>query len=311
MPGKKLFYAEKEFRADLVIDHSHQRLLVVDYEAADERYLCRFLWKTARENNVGKILFPVRPYDLYFLNTGQFVLEGYVDGFFCGVPGCFLAGFPEAARATNRTFKKEQRSLMEILSNLERKEGSLPPDIKIEEAKGGDPSLEAILKGVLGNLFLFPEKKKIIFTARQKGKVIAAAAAALSNRYKRAEITAFLSASTGQTCLGVALFSALLNRCRQLGFKYFYGLAPASSLQENHLFHQAGFLFRGTLVNNSLREDRLENTNLWVFSPTRESPGGNHPAHPASSPLRKKAPGQNQQDETAVNRLLFRRCRQI
>ncbi|MGQ9824866.1 MAG: hypothetical protein ACUVSK_07695, partial [Desulfotomaculales bacterium] len=79
MPGKKIIFAEKYFRTELVIDQSHQRLLVVDYEAAEGKYLCRFLWKTARENNTGKILFPVRPYDLYFLNTDQFVPEGYVD----------------------------------------------------------------------------------------------------------------------------------------------------------------------------------------------------------------------------------------
>ncbi|MGQ9825152.1 MAG: hypothetical protein ACUVSK_09165, partial [Desulfotomaculales bacterium] len=168
------------------------------------------------------------------------------------------------------------------LSNPGGIESSLPPDMEVEEVKGGDHFFKAILKGVFGKLFLFPEKKKIIFTARKKGKVVAAAAATLSNRYKRAEITACLFASSGQTCLGAALFSALLNRCRKLGFKYFYGLTPASSPQENHLFHLAGFLFRGTLVNNFLREGRLENTNLWVLNPIRENPGGNHPASLAS-----------------------------
>jgi hypothetical protein len=67
-----------------------------------------------------------------------------------------------------------------------------------------------------------------------------------------------------------------------LGFKYFYGLASASSPQENHLFHLAGFLFRGTLVNNFLRAGRLENTNLWVLNPIRENPGKNHPVSFAS-----------------------------
>ncbi len=260
-------YQEKGFSVQVRLEKSNQLLWVTDYEIAVKDNFYSFLWELARKHGAGKIVFPLRPYDLYLLKNERFVMEGYVDGFFAGVPGCFLAGYPKPGRALSSSLAKEQRLLSRILTSPRKETPSLPAGIKIRPATENDaPFLSLMLQENPGGITSSIKKGDIYLAAWRGDQLAGVASAACDLKYGRAEIVHCLTLPEHQNNgLTSALLRSLQEKCRSLGIKCLYYLARASSYQANFTFHSLGYLFRGTLINNRYTKGQFENINIWVY----------------------------------------------
>lgn len=265
--GDLFVHQEKGFTVHVRLDRGNELLWVVDYEVSASKNFYNYLWELARHLNVGKIIFPVRPYDLYLLKNEWFVMEGYLDGFFAGVPGCFLAGFRNPGRALSSSLAEEQRALTRILISRRTRQTFLPPGIKITQATENDAAtLNLILKTNPARIVSALRKGDVYLVARQAEKITGVVAAERDLKYKRAEITRYAILPEYQNShLSNVLFRALGEKCRSLGIHCLYSLVKASAYELNLALHNSGFLFRGTLVNNCSVAERFENLHIWVL----------------------------------------------
>lgn len=265
--GSRTIHREKGFTVYFRLDKSNELLWVEDYEVAATEKFYTFLWNLARQHELGKIAFPIRPYDLYLLKNERFIVEGYLDGFFAGVPGCFLAGYLQPGRVLSSSLAEEQRILNRILTSPRTSPKALPADIKIGPATENDAAFVSVITGsnpaqVISSL----KKGDICLVARQKGTVTGAVVAERDFKYQRAEITrCSVLPEHRNSSLVKILLKTLAEKCRSLGIKCIYSLARASSDDLNLTLHNSGFLFRGTLINHCSAAGRFENLHIWML----------------------------------------------
>jgi len=265
--GNPMIYQEKGFTVHFRLDKSNELLRVEDYEVAAAENFYAFLWDLAHQQKLGKIIFPVRPYDLYLLKNERFVMEGYLDGFFAGVPGCLLAGYLQPGRVLSSTLAEEQRILNGILTSPRTSSKTLSADIKIGPVTEKEA---AVLNEITGNdlaqVTSSLKKGDLCLVARQGETVAGAIVAERNGKYQRAEITrcSVLPAYRQSNLMNI-LLNALAEKCRSLGIKCVYSLTRASSYDFNLTLHNSGFLFRGTLINHCSVGGRFENLHLWML----------------------------------------------
>lgn len=259
-------YKDKGFTVQVSPDVGNKLLWVIDYEVSAKDHFYRFLWKYAHKHNLGKIIFPVRPYDLYLLKDERFVMEGYIDGFFAGAPGCILAGYPQPRRVLSASLAEEQRALSKILTLKRKKTSPLPAGIQIRQATENEASaLGLMLKINQTRITSALKKGYLCLVAWQEKKVIGAATAEHNFKYARSEIThCTIIPEYRDNVLLSAILESLQEKCHFLGIKCVYSLVKSSSYRMSLALHRAGYLFRGTLINNCYTAGQFENINIWV-----------------------------------------------
>lgn len=264
----RFVYREDGFTAHVLLDRNNELLWVDDYEVAAKNDFYSFLWKLARQNNLGKIIFAVRPYDLYLLKNEGFIWEGYVDGFFAGVPACFLAGYLQPGRSLSSSLAEEQRTLSKILTLRGESQNIPPAGTKIRQATKNDTgTCHLFLKSEPSGIVSTRRKGNLSLIAWQKEKPAGVVTAACDLKYKRAEIihcAALPGFEEGDILR--SLLASLVQKCQALGIKCIYALARASSSPINLALHNSGYLFRGTLINNCSVTGQFENAHIWVTS---------------------------------------------
>jgi len=265
--SRRMIHREKGFTVHFRLDKANELLWVEDYEIAAKESFYAFLWNLAREQQLGKIIFPVRPYDLYFLKNDQFIAEGYLDGYFAGVPGYIMAGYRQPARVLSASLAEEQRILNGILTSPRACSQTLPAGIRIETATENKTAVSSRDPGNDPARIVSSVKKgDLCLVARQGEKIAGAVTAERNLKYRRVKITGFsVLPAYRQSNLINILFRTLAEKCRSLGIKCIYSLTQASSGQLNRTLHNAGFLFRGTLINHWAAGGRFENLHLWLL----------------------------------------------
>lgn len=104
----------------------------------------------------------------------------------------------------------------------------------------------------------------IFFGIRKKGKIVAAASAEMDKFWGCVEMTDFATLAEYQ---GAGAASKLLARMETImharGIHTAYTIARAESFGMNIVFAKRGYLFSGTLYNNTHIGGRLESMNVW------------------------------------------------
>ncbi|MCL5289888.1 MAG: putative beta-lysine N-acetyltransferase, partial [Firmicutes bacterium] len=97
-------------------DQTNRRLWVQEYQFRSPSLLRKYLKDFAREQGLEKIIMPVKEEDLGHLRSDDFVVEGFIEGYFPSSKGYFLSAYPYRNRGISDSLSEEQKMLQNILS---------------------------------------------------------------------------------------------------------------------------------------------------------------------------------------------------
>lgn len=102
------------------------------------------------------------------------------------------------------------------------------------------------------------------FTCKDKDKIVAASSAEINPRCSYAEMTDFATLPEyRQKGIASSLLEKMENKMEIMGIKTAYTIARAISPGMNFTFANAGYIYSGTLVNNTQISGKLESMNIW------------------------------------------------
>lgn len=264
------------FSARVTVDYFSKRLWVNHYAYRDPDNLLDFLLSVARSSSLEKVIFPVRKQHLAELKKNGFALEGWIDGYFNGRDGYFLAAYPVPRRGHSPVLVESLQQVREITARRRKQPAAIQPGYEIfTPGLKHAPALAALfrqafssypspvdqldyLAGVLGKTALFKAVK-------HNGRIVSAAAAEVDRDNGSAELTncATLPGNRGAGLMS-HLIKALEEECLGRGIHCLYSLARASEYGMNLVFHRLGYRYRGTLINNCHICGDYENMNIWA-----------------------------------------------
>lgn len=236
------------------------------------------LQQLASDNNYSKLFYKLKSkYEQACVSAG-FKVEAKIPKFFNGVNSAVFCG----------KFLTSQR---EFLSNKET------PDIKfaIDTAKSKSPveavSLDAKytvslaskddadslakLYGEVFESYPFPidnpdyirktmDTHIDYFIVFYQGQVVAASSAERDDASQNVEMTDFATQPTHRgNNIAIYLLLYMEKQMRKKGIKTAYTIARSFSVGMNVVFAKAGYMFGGTLVNNTNICGKLESMNIW------------------------------------------------
>lgn len=214
-----------------------------------------------------------------FLEAG-YRIEAHVPRMFCGdEDGWFLAWYPDQARAQSHDTDR----IADVLRVARSRSGGcrecgLPAGFSIAQAGLDDLQALAGLYDEIFETYPFPihepsflremtENDTRYYIVRSADRVIAAASSEMDLSAENVEMTDF---ATLPAYRGMGLCSALLSymedEMRACGLACSYTIARAAFYPINITFARAGYVFGGTLVNNTNICGAFESMNVWYRS---------------------------------------------
>ncbi len=220
-----------------------------------------------------KIIIKSREKEVSFFLSKGFVKEATVKGYFSGADMHFLVSYPRMERGQNDKLKKEKEVVEAILNQGFRK--SATDTSVVELAKDEDAEDLANLYAEVFQVYPTPlnnvdyvrktmkEGTRYVLI-RDDNKIISAASAEINTIYANAELT---DCATLPSAQGKGHIKKLLVKLEELlvenNIHCLYTIARAESYGMNRAFHQLGYTFGGTLVNNCIIYSGLEDMNVW------------------------------------------------
>jgi beta-lysine N6-acetyltransferase len=221
--------------------------------------------------------------------ASAFVREGYcregmIPHFYNGeTTATFLGKFVDPMREVTR----QRDEIEKIIILAQSKNGTpakpLPGGYSLRPAVEADAEeLAAVYKEVFAS-YPFPihdpdylletmRSHVVYFVAEKDGKIAAAASGEMDKENRNAEMTDFatLPGHLGNG-LAVHLLKFMEPEMRRLGIATLYTIARAVSPGMNITFSKCGYIFGGTLINNTQISGAIESMNLWYKTGAIES----------------------------------------
>ncbi|MDT8334446.1 MAG: putative beta-lysine N-acetyltransferase [Desulfurivibrionaceae bacterium] len=231
----------------------------------------------AAENGYGKIFakVPVRWMTL-FAEAG-YTSEALVPFFFGGREDChFMTRYHDRSRS----FEPEQGKIAAVIG-LARQEAAAPqqPPAGTYEIRRCRPADCTAMAGLFEKVFEsypFPvhDPSYIDRTMAanvdyfgvwdRKGRLLALASAEQDRSENNVEMTDFVTVSSHRRQgLAQLLLEVMEEDMRKRGIAVAYTIARAKSIGINKTFANAGYIYGGTLINNTQICGRLESMNVW------------------------------------------------
>ena len=227
-------------------------------------------------NNGYSKLFAKVPATAYkhFLTRG-FIEEALVPAMCKGeCAGIFMSRYLDQGRAVPHDSKLIASVLEAARGNSQQPAKGCNPDAVVQMDANHADELAALYSRVFES-YPFPihdpdfirnsmKNNVIFFGIRNNGKLVAAASAEMDKSWGCAEMTDFATLAEYQ---GAGAASTLLARMEKVtharGIHTAYTIARAESFGVNIVFAKRGYLFSGTLYNNTQICGRLESMNVW------------------------------------------------
>lgn len=267
---------QEEFSVLAKVDKENRRIWIHKYQVKDHSVFSKFLTEWAKEDELEKIIFPVREEDLNHFRKDGFFEEGVIENYFQDSKGYFLSAYPCSQRGKSEFLHEEQGMLKEILSQPRMIKICLPEEFILRQATKDDiPSMANLFRKVFAS---YPTPvydphylhrtltKGDLYMVIYDGQHLAGVATAeIDWDYSRAELT---NCATHPDYRGLGLNTILLKDleqyCLAQQIRCLYSLARSSSYGMNLVLHRLGYVFRGTLINNCHIDGRFEDMNIWV-----------------------------------------------
>ncbi|QNO14993.1 putative beta-lysine N-acetyltransferase [Alkalicella caledoniensis] len=269
---------EEGYYTKIFLDTYNQRVEVIDYEGKDIDGLTTRLDYLAQKNNFGKVYLKAKSDDWEKFLTHGYILEGIFKHYYNGDNAYSLAKFFSKERRISEGFEKENEIIEEVAKIEPEVEfnSNLPNTYNIRPATKEDiPELIALYDRVFEtypiplNQPLYLEKlmdSDVYFMViTNGGKIVSAASADMSKRYKNAEITdcATHPDERGNGLMSV-IINALENEMKDMGIICLYSIARSLSFGMNTVFKKHNYTYTGRLINNCNIFGKFEDMNVWI-----------------------------------------------
>lgn len=208
----------------------------------------------------------------------EFKLEASVPGFYDGMEeGCFLGKYFNAKRGfVNKHVSTQMEEVIAISEQASIDfELRLPEGYTIRELSTSDASDLASIYRKVFNKYPFPvfEESYLLYTMNSNvryfgvfngGKLVAVSSAEMDVSASNAEMTDFATLPDYRgKGLSFFLLGKMIEAMRKCEIKTVYTIARALSIGMNKTFGKHGFIYGGTLINNTLIGDTIESMNVW------------------------------------------------
>jgi putative beta-lysine N-acetyltransferase len=262
-----------------VIQHgqSNQRIYLTKIHADDFPHIIEGLDKLAKENNYSKIFIKIPASMKEGFNKYGFIEEAYVPGFFNGKEDALFMG---KYYSENRNVDPEMQQVTEIIKLSQAKAASSIDklhlkDYTIIQASENDAiEMSEVYKKVFVTYpfpihnpgYLVETMKSHInyFCIRDNNRIVAISSAEMDHKNSNVEMTDF---ATLPEYRGKGFATYLLQRMeiemKHQTFKTSYTIARALSAGMNITFAKLGYIYGGTLINNTNICGKLESMNVW------------------------------------------------
>jgi len=264
-----------------VIQHgtNNNRIYLMKLAPVDMPDIIDQMERMARTHDYTKIFCKVPdPQVRTFLGNG-YCQEAYIPKFYRGNESVyFLSKFldskrKELSREEKEVIEKNLALAEEKKTNGDCENSGQPLDVRV---LGYDdtPALAAVYRKVF-KTYPFPihdeaylkktmDSHIVYFGVFEKGKLIAASSAEMDRGAGNAEMTDFatLPGQRGKG-LATALLSEMESEMKEKRIQTVFTIARAASAGMNITFAKCGYLFTGTLVNNTNISGSLESMNVW------------------------------------------------
>lgn len=271
------------FAAKVVVSPFNDRLQVLEYRAEDLSKLARALAEAGEGHGFGKVFMKARADDRGELEAGGMVCEAMIPGYFGGDDAAVMAHFLSEDR-TRRPFVEDQEEILDAVRERppDPAPDPLPPGYTLVLARPDDlEGLAALYRAVFAT-YPYPIRDpafladamgdNTVYAVIRDGDdaLVAAASAEMDLQHGNAEMTDFATLPS-QRGLGLAktILVLLEDEMERRGIRCLYTIARARSFGMNRVFHNLGYVWSGTLVNNCHIAGQFEDMHVWYKNRAR------------------------------------------
>jgi putative beta-lysine N-acetyltransferase len=240
--------------------------------------IIRFMEELAFDNGYSKLFAKVPGQAEGWFHANGFRVEARVPGMFSGEKdGCFMAKYPKQDRARIRDRKSVEDVLRTAEGQQVRKNAQvLPEGWRARKLGPDDAEAMAATFGAVFETYPFPihdpgylrstmaSDVRYFGIEDDTGRLVALSSAEMDPSGSNAEMTDFatLEAFRGKGLAGLLL--ALMEKdMYRAGIRTAYTIARAHATGMNIVFARQGYVFAGTLPNNTQIKGGLESMNVW------------------------------------------------
>lgn len=262
-----------------VVHHgtSNNRIYLMSLDVSDMPFIIGQLERLASKNGYTKVIAKVPRYAKELFESSGYKEEAMIPKFYNGKEdACFLAKFFDEKRQVD-PFKDHCAQVLEWSKskNITRESRLLDSDFSCRKATKQDVEEMALLYQEVFKTYPFPIHDKnyllktmndnvIYFGIWHRDKLVALSSIEAAIEYSNAELTDFasLEAYRGKG-LASYLLGVMESEMKQLGLQKAYTIARAKSYGMNITFAKRGYLYAGTLINNTNIYGDIESMNIW------------------------------------------------
>lgn len=262
---------------ELIASDLNRRLQVKGGEVDDVEAAVAALGDRATASGYGKVFWKVRSGLAEPLEGAGFVREAVIPGFFAGDDAAVMGLFVDPERAQQPHLAEEEEILAGVTARPPAPEPKdLPPGYAESVAGPADADdLAGLYRQVFAS-YPYPifdpaylartMASHIVYRLIRDGdgRLVAAASGEMMAEHHNAEMTDFatLPDQRGHG-LALRLLAGLEEAMEARGIGCRYTIARARSFGMNRVFHNRGYRFSGTLVNNCHISGDFEDMHVW------------------------------------------------
>lgn len=255
----------------------NDRIYLMHLAPEDLPQILQTLDQIGEENDYSKIFAKVPQIALSDFEKNGYVVEAKIPTYFEGKgPAFFMAKYMKESRRQAHSKKR----IADVLDNAQKitPPEQLPQSVSgygVSVCRPSEANEMAKVYGIVFDSYPFPiydpayiretiEENVVYFAVRHRGEIVALSSAEMDTHARAAEMTDF---ATLPEFRGKSLATVLLGRMeeemRSRDIPTVYTIARAMSFGMNAVFAKHGYVFDGTLINNTNISGQIESMNVW------------------------------------------------
>ena len=254
----------------------NDRVYVMDYKYALDPYLINQVQLLAKDFDYGKIIAKVPKEARPKFTRQNYELEAIIPKFFNGKKPClFMAKYNKEKRKKVANIDEIENVLEEVESKESHKLQGLKNDYHTRVLMEKDVEKMASIYKKVFKTYPFPihdpkylektmEDETVYFGVFNKEELIGISSCEINSNEENVEMTDFaiLPKYRGKQ-LANHLIRKMEQAMKEMGIKTAYTIARSISFPMNAAFAGAGYIYSGTLWNNTQISGNIESMNVW------------------------------------------------
>lgn len=254
----------------------NNRIYLMKYDIRDRHYLANHLLDLAKKKGYGKIIAKIPKNACKKFTLEGYKSEGEVKQYYKNGESChFYSKFLCKSRAKSEKIPIYNEIIKVSNSKKNKKAESLSRDFHIEILNESECGRISSLYKKVFKTYPFPvfdpkyieetiKSNVVYFGVFYRKELIGISSGEMNIKEQNAEMTDFaiLNEYRGKS-ISKHLLKTMHFEMKRKGIKTLYSLARAISLPMNSTFAAMGYIYRGTLINNTQISGEIESMNIW------------------------------------------------